>query len=60
MEKEILRRVCAAYPESLDRTSARGNYMHSGSTTSAFARLVAMNYLTKVRGGVRAAEELFG
>jgi hypothetical protein len=60
MEKEILRRVCDVYPEPIDRTTARGDYAHSGSTTTAFARLIAMNYLTKVRGGVRAAEELFG
>jgi hypothetical protein len=60
MEKEILRRVCDAYPETVDRTTARGNYAHSGSTTSAFARLIAMNYVKKVRGGVLAAEELFG
>jgi len=60
MEKEILRRVCDAYPEIVDRTTARGNYAHSGSTTSAFARLIAMNYVKKVRGGVLAAEELFG
>ena len=60
MEKEILRRVCDAYPEAIDRTSARGDYAHSGSTTSAFARLIAMNYVKKVRGGVLAAEELFG
>jgi len=60
MEKEILRRVCEGYPDVVDRTTARGDYKHSGSTTTAFARLIAMNYVTKARGGVRAAEELFG
>ncbi|HSX22294.1 MAG TPA: DUF87 domain-containing protein [Gaiellaceae bacterium] len=60
MEKEILRRACEAYPQAIDRTSARGDYAHSGSTTKSFARLIAMNYVKKVRGGVLAAEELFG
>ena len=60
VEKEILRRVCDAYPEPIDRTSARGDYANSGSTNRAFARLITMNYVKKVRGGVLAAEELFG
>jgi hypothetical protein len=59
MEKEILRRTCEVYPESISRESARGDYAHSGSTTSAFARLIAMNYVVKAPGGIRAAEELF-
>lgn len=60
MEKEILRRACEVYPQPIDRTSARGDYAHSGSITKAFARLIAMNYVTKVRGGIVAAQELFG
>jgi hypothetical protein len=60
VEKVILRRASEVYPAVIDRTTARGDYAHSGQTSSAFARLIAMNYLTKAPGGVRAAEELFG
>ncbi len=60
MEQALLRRVCEVYPNPIDRTAARGDYAHSGSTTTAFARLIALNYIKKARGGVVAADELFG
>ncbi len=58
-EQAILSNACSAFPQPVTREAARGEYAHSGTTTNAFAKLIAMGYLTKVRGGVRAAEELF-
>lgn len=59
MEKALLARACETYPETIARSAALGDYARSGTTNKAFARLVGMGYLTKSRGGVRAAEELF-
>jgi hypothetical protein len=59
LEKEILGNVCAAYPNVIDRTTARGKYANSGTVGAAFAKLITMGYVHKAPGGTRAAEELF-
>lgn len=59
-EKVILKNVCEVYPLAISRTEARGHYSHSGTTTTAFSRLIRMGYLQKHPHGIVAAKELFG
>lgn len=62
MEKALLREACAVYPDDIAKGEARqrAGYADSGPVSSAFAKLVGLDYLVSVgKGRVRAAEELF-
>lgn len=61
MEKKLLEAISAAYPNTITKGDARGEYANSGSVSDAFARLVAYGYITKQGPNtVRTSEELFG
>jgi hypothetical protein len=60
MERAFLGRVAKAYPNAIGRTETRGDYANSGTVGSAFSRMIAKGYFTKLPGGVRLADELTG
>jgi hypothetical protein len=62
MEKALLRSVCDAYPNAISKGDvlAKANYASSGPVSSAFAKLVAYNYvIPQGPSMLKAAEELF-
>lgn len=62
MEKALLGAVCAVYPKDITKGQVleRTGYASSGPVSSAFAKLVAYNYLIpQGPSRVKAAEELF-
>lgn len=62
MEKALLGAVTAAYPHAIPKGEVlrKVGYASSGSTSTAFARLVRYTYLVAERSGVRANARLFG
>jgi hypothetical protein len=62
MEKSLLERICAAYPNAIAKGSVleKTGYASSGSTSAAFAKLVAYHYaIPQGSSMLKAAEELF-
>lgn len=62
MEKALLARICAAYPGAIKKglILEQAEYASSGSTSAAFAKLVAYNYaIPQGASMLKAAEELF-
>jgi hypothetical protein len=62
MEKALLSWVCDAYPNAISKGDvlAKANYASSGPVSSAFAKLVAYNYvIPQGPSMLKAAEELF-
>lgn len=62
MEKALLKQIAAAYPEPIAKGSVleKTGYASSGSTSAAFAKLVAYNYaIPQGTSMLKAAEELF-
>lgn len=62
MERKILAVICDVYPDTIDKASIRekSGYANSGPVSTAFAHLVALDYVTTVGRGLLAATELFG
>ena len=62
MEKALLDEICAAYPQPVAKGAVleKTGYASSGSTSAAFAKLVAYNYaIPQGASMLKAAEELF-
>jgi hypothetical protein len=62
MEKALLDRIAAAYPHAITKGTVleQTGYASSGSTSAAFAKLVAYNYVIPQGSSMlKAAEELF-
>lgn len=62
MEKALLERITAVYPEAIAKGEIlqQAKYSSSGSTSAAFAKLVAYNYaIPHGSSMLKAAEELF-
>jgi hypothetical protein len=62
MEKALLERICAAYPDPIAKGAVleHTGYASSGSTSAAFAKLVAYNYaIPQGASMLKAAAELF-
>jgi hypothetical protein len=63
MEKALLSKIAAVFPSSIAKGQVleQAGYASSGSTSAAFAKLVAYNYVIPQGASVlKAAEELFG
>lgn len=63
MEKALLEKICDVYPSTITKGTVleKTGYASSGSTSAAFAKLVAYNYAIPQGASVlKAAEELFG
>lgn len=62
MEKALLEQIAAVYPEAIAKGAVleKTGYASSGSTSAAFAKLVAYNYaIPQGSSMLKAAEELF-
>lgn len=62
MEKALLRQICDAYPDSIGKGEIleKANYASSGSTSSAFARLVRYGYAVPAGSNqLQASDALF-
>jgi len=62
MEKALLKRIAAEYPQAISKGQVLEDtqYASSGSTSAAFAKLVAYNYaIPQGTSMLKAAEELF-
>ena len=62
MEKALLRHIAAVYPDAISKGQVleQADYASSGSTSAAFAKLVAYNYaIPQGSSMLKAAEELF-
>jgi hypothetical protein len=62
MEKALLEQIAAAYPHAVAKGAVleKTGYASSGSTSAAFAKLVAYNYaIPQGASMLKAAEELF-
>ncbi len=62
MEKALLARICNAYPDAIRKGEVleQAGYASSGPVSSAFAKLVAYNYVVPQGAALlKAAEELF-
>ena len=62
MEKALLDTICHAYPNAIAKGAVleKTGYASSGSTSAAFAKLVAYNYaIPQGASMLKAAEELF-